>query len=132
LFIEIPFSLAHVTSRDHADLIFTDDKTDKQPSTCIGLTEQVITGFGLGMGRIGLQQERDVEKDFLAFAIRDLVFLPVLIAIAIIPIKASDREKVNHFCISLLYTLFELCQPQILGMLIEKYEDERVPEITEI
>ena len=45
------------------------------------------------MGFIGSQKQWQIEEYFLALAVRNLAFLPVLIAVSVAPFKAGDKRK---------------------------------------
>lgn len=45
------------------------------------------------------EQQRIVKENLLGLSLTDAMFSRILAAIAFIPVKALDPDKVNHFCI---------------------------------
>jgi hypothetical protein len=67
------------------------------------------------MDLIGQDQERDIEEDLLAFPLPDAVLEPVLLDIALIPLKARTPgkaiERLHRLSIHGIYTFVKgMCQ----------------------
>lgn len=58
------------------------------------------------MFRVGFYQQRKIEKDFLTFAIGNLMAFPIFIAVTLIPFKTRYGREVNHFLyIAIIYRI---------------------------
>ena len=78
-------------------MTLSDGKSHKQPAVCICATQHVVPCFARRVSSIRSKDERCVEENLLAFAIGDLVEIPVLVTIRFIPLKSDTiRDDTVH------------------------------------
>ncbi len=78
-------------------MILSDGESHKQPAVCICATQHVIPCFARRVSSIRSKDERCIEENLLAFAIGDLVEIPVLVTIRFIPLKSDTiRDDTVH------------------------------------
>jgi len=93
LFTGRPFSPTHVSRRNNSNQVSPNRKDDREQTVRVSFSKRGKAQFLFRMLFIWSNHDRTIEKSLFCFAQRDLVKLPILVCIAIVPLKSCAMRK---------------------------------------
>jgi len=100
--IHLPFLTIHIPCRDYPDKATSDGKDNKEHPARVRAPKGIKPVFLPGMPDVVRNHHRQIEEYLFGLRRRNMMFLPVLVGIVLVPFEAAtslqDVKNIRHAC----------------------------------